>query len=159
MIGTRRYTAKDAEAFLTLYRACLEHYHVGRASLEDEAKIIALLNQDRHMACLLAFEGDVAMGFATWALTFPAGSGTALYMKELFVPESARGRGVGRALMSGLIRMAQTEGCVRVDWQTDGPNKAAQHFYARMGAPRYEKITYRINQTDYDTFLAALDPA
>ncbi len=156
MIALRGFEAGDEEAFLTLYRACLDHYGVARPGPAGEGRILVLLAQERHMSALLAWDGDTPLGFATWALTFPAGPGVALYLKELFVASSARGRGLGRALLAGLIDIAEAEGCTRFDWQTDATNMASQRFYASLDAPRFDKATYRIPAGDFTTFRAKL---
>ncbi len=156
MISTREYTPADAEDFLTLNRACLDYYNVGPATSEQEARFVSLLNSQRHLSCLMAYDDDRPVGFATWVLTFPAGADLALYMKELFVREEARGAGVGRALLAELVRIAQAEGCSRFDWQTDRSNSGSQAFYAKLKAPLYEKVTYRVRSHDYAEFLGRL---
>ncbi len=156
MIETRPYDTGQSAAFLTLYRACLVHYNIAAATSEDEERILSLLASGRHMSCLMAFDGKVPVGFATWTLTFPAGAGLALYMKEIFVDRIARGRGVGRHLLAGLIEIAEAEGCVRFDWQTDGDNSAAQAFYASIDAPANPKISYRLTASEFRRFKTEL---
>ncbi len=100
----------------------------------------------------MAYNDDSALGFATWALTLPAGARVALYMTEPFVDKSARGKGVGRAL----LEIAEAEGCTRMDWKTDRDTPRSQAFYARIKAPAFEKRSYRITQNDFDAFRASL---
>ncbi len=153
----RAYGPDDADAFRSLHRACLAHYKIAPATASQEARIIDLLNRERHMACHIAYDGDTALGFATWALSFPAGAGISLVMKELFVCAEARGLGVGRALLSALIGVARDEGCVRVDWATDGTNKTAQQFYAGLDAPALEKHSFRVERAAFDAFQKRLN--
>ncbi len=108
------------------------------------------------MSCLMALDGAEAVGFATWTLTFPAGPGVALYMKELFVSASARRKGVARKLMAGLIDIAKTKNCTRLDWQTDETNQNSQAFYKGISAPNFSKQTYRITAGDFEDFLRNL---
>ncbi|MEL7252544.1 MAG: GNAT family N-acetyltransferase [Pseudomonadota bacterium] len=157
MIKARPYGPEDADAFLDLYRECLGYYRVRAASEAQEKRILKMLDDGTHMSCLMAVEGNIALGFAAWTLTFPAGTDLALYMKELFVSEVARGRGVGRTLMAELVRVAQSEGCCRVDWQTDKDNAGSQAFYARVQAPVFDKVTYRVQAEDYPAFLSRLE--
>ncbi|MFK7940357.1 MAG: GNAT family N-acetyltransferase [Roseovarius sp.] len=156
MIRTCQYDTGQESDFLTLYRACLAHYAIPAATPEQEARVTELLASGRHMSCLMAYEGDTPVGFATWTLTFPAGAGLALYMKELFVDGSARGAGAGRALLAGLVGIAQAEGCTRMDWQTDRSNALSQAFYTRINAPSFDKLTYRIGAAEFAGFRAAL---
>ncbi|MEL6409437.1 MAG: GNAT family N-acetyltransferase [Pseudomonadota bacterium] len=131
----------------------MEHYDLEPLSQEKEARFISLLNSGAH-GCHLAFDGEKVVGFSTWIETIPGHQGTAFYMKELFVSQSARGRGVGKALVLALIDEANSLGCCRIDWQTDKDNAAAQEFYRRIGAPLFEKVTYRVRSEEFDTFLA-----
>lgn len=156
MITTRGFEPSDAEAFLTLYRECLDFYDVPPATAEMEATLIEHLSARRHMSCELAFVDGSPAGFATWALTFPARNGMALLMKELFVADRARETGVGRALMAALLHHADHHGCVRMDWQTDGTNTGSRAFYAKLGAPEFAKISYRIPGEDFARFAKDL---
>lgn len=156
MIETRQYAEAGRADFLLLYRDCLRHYKIPPATPEQEDRVLTLLASGRHMSCLLAYDGGQPVGFATWALTFPAGAGVALYMKEIFVRQTVRGRGAARALLLGLLRIAQDEGCTRVDWQTDGDNQTAQAFYAAIGAPTKDKKTYRIMAPEFEGFVDQL---
>lgn len=148
----REYTSEHAEAFRALHRACLAHYAIPPATQGQEDRVLSLLNAERHMACHLAFRNDEAVGFATWGLSFPAGAGISLVMKELFVAEHGRGQGVGKALLSALIGVAEREGCERLDWSTDGTNTASQAFYAAVSAPRLDKQAYRIRRDQFSKF-------
>ena len=156
MIRTRAFADEDREDFLILYRACLHHYGIPAASPAEEARVLSLLLAGRHMSCLMAYDGPRPVGFTTWALTFPAGAGVALYMKEIFVSDAARGMGAGRALLAGLLEIAQAENCVRVDWQTDGGNRAAQAFYAAINAPVNDKRSFRVMADAFASFRASL---
>lgn len=86
-----------------------------------------------------------AIGFAAYSFLWPAaGSSRSLYLKELYVVQPQRGRGIGRVLMQHLFRLAKEEGCSRVEWTTDTSNVDAIRFYENLGAtPVTTKIFYR----------------
>jgi len=68
-----------------------------------------------------------------------------LLMKELFVREAYRGRGVGRALMAWVARHAIASGCARVDWNVSASNRAGQAFYRSLNAQHVAgRLSYRI---------------
>ncbi len=152
----RDYSPDQSNAFLALYRACLKHYGIPAATTVQEARVVTLLDSERHMSCLLAYEDDQPLGFATWVLTFPASASLALYMKEIFVLGTARSKGVGRALFDALLHRAEAEGCSRMDWQTDVGNEQSQTFYDRIDAPKFDKITYRVSRDDFADFRKQL---
>jgi GNAT superfamily N-acetyltransferase len=84
-------------------------------------------------------------GFAAYSFLWPAaGLSTSLYLKELYVADTARRTGVATALMRGLYAIAAERGCSRVEWTTDDGNEQAKAFYAAFGAkPLPSKIFYR----------------
>jgi GNAT superfamily N-acetyltransferase len=94
---------------------------------------------------LLAWNDDTAVGFASYSFLWPAvGLTRSLFLKELYVIESARRTGVGKMLMQSLAEIALKHDCSRLEWQTDRPNTDAQHFYAQLGVPVDDsKLFYR----------------
>jgi GNAT superfamily N-acetyltransferase len=95
---------------------------------------------------LLAWDGDRLAGLAAYSFLWPAvGLTSSLYLKELYVAGSCRGRGTGRLLMQALFEAATKHGCSRVEWTTDRDNTGAQAFYDRLGVPAHpSKIFYRV---------------
>ncbi|WP_167853535.1 GNAT family N-acetyltransferase [Roseovarius aestuariivivens] len=155
-IEVRQFQPDDADSFRMLHRACLAHYRIAPATRAQEDRVLACLIAERHIACHLAFADRDPVGFATWGLSFPAGPGVSLVMKELFVSSQARRWGVGRALLSALVDVARDEGCERLDWATDGNNAGARLFYESIGAPRHFKENYRVPREAFDAFQADL---
>ena len=94
---------------------------------------------------LLAWNAHTLLGIASYSFLWPAvGLSRSLYLKELYVAESARRSGVGKLLMAGLFDIADKHRCSRVEWTTDADNQAAQDFYEEIGArPHSSKIFYR----------------
>ncbi len=64
------------------------------------------------------------------------------YLQDLFVDESVRGRGVGRALVAQVERHARERGAFRVYWMTKHDNAQARMLYDKIathsGFIRYE---------------------
>ena len=57
-----------------------------------------------------------------------------LYIKELFVHKSARGKGIARSLMIALAKDAEHIGCSKIRWDVLTSNDKAQRFYNKLGA-------------------------
>ncbi len=96
---------------------------------------------------IAAYNNDTIMGFATYTVMFPAPklSGQ-MYLKDLFVSSSARGKGVGLKLMKYLASLAVNHGCHRLDWTAESTNPTAGRFYLSIGAERVnEKEYYRFS--------------
>jgi GNAT superfamily N-acetyltransferase len=56
------------------------------------------------------------------------------YLQDLFTAESARGQGVGRALIAALYERAREAGVPRVYWHTHETNATAMKLYDRVAA-------------------------
>ena len=95
---------------------------------------------------ILAWDGGRLVGFAAYSFLWPAvGLTRSVYLKELYVAETARHKGVGRLLIQYLYEMALRNECSRVEWTTDRDNPDAQRFYAQLGVPVKEsKVFYRV---------------
>jgi len=70
--------------------------------------------------------------FFTNFSTFLAKPG--LYLEDLFVEPTERGRGIGQALLEHLARLAASRGYGRFEWSVLDWNEGAIRFYQRMGA-------------------------
>lgn len=65
-------------------------------------------------------------------------------MNDLFVDETARGQGVGRALIEATADVARERGVPFVEWSTAPDNKTAQRLYDSTGAERSEWFSYEL---------------
>jgi GNAT superfamily N-acetyltransferase len=64
------------------------------------------------------------------------------YLQDLFTDASARGQGIGGALIREVYAQAKQAGSPRVYWQTYQTNQTAQRLYDKL-AERTEIIVYR----------------
>ncbi|MDT4953671.1 MAG: hypothetical protein QOJ02_1809 [Acidobacteriota bacterium] len=64
------------------------------------------------------------------------------YLQDLFTAESARGRGVGRALIESVYQRAKEARSPRVYWQTHETNLTAMKLYDQV-AERSGFVVYR----------------
>lgn len=67
---------------------------------------------------------------------------TNCYLQDLFTLESARGQGVGRALIEEVYRRAQVAGSSRVYWHTHETNATAMQLYDKV-AEKSGFVVYR----------------
>jgi GNAT superfamily N-acetyltransferase len=68
--------------------------------------------------------------------------GPVCYLQDLFTAESARGEGIGRALIEAVYERAQAAGSSRVYWQTHETNLTAMKLYNQV-AERSGFVVYR----------------
>ena len=104
-----------------------------RRELADGQSALELLVAERS-------DGE-PLGFAWfYGLFWTAEFAPVLYLKELFVPESARGKGVGGAFMRALAALCVERGWARMMWTVDQDNQVALGFYDRIaGVERQSK--------------------
>lgn len=63
-----------------------------------------------------------------------------LFVVDLYVTESARGRGIGAALMSEARKVAVRSGARQMVWTVDRRNAPARSFYEGIGARYVETL-------------------
>jgi GNAT superfamily N-acetyltransferase len=81
--------------------------------------------------------GGSGLGFTQLYPTFSSVAARRLWiLNDLFVAESARRRGVARALMQGARELALQTGAMRLTLQTERNNTQAQALYESLGYVR-----------------------
>jgi len=87
-------------------------------------------------ACL---DGE-PVGFALFFHNFSTFLGRpGIYLEDLYVRPTARGRGVGQRLLNWLAREAVERGCGRLEWAVLDWNEPAIRFYKSLGAAPMEQ--------------------
>ena len=72
-----------------------------------------------------------------------------MYLEDILVTESMRGKGVGTMLMDRLIEEAKEKGFSRLSWQVLDWNEPALGFYGSLGAmPMDEWTVHRVTGDD-----------
>lgn len=90
------------------------------------------LEDGRHHL-LLGYVDDRPAGFLSAVEVFHPDKRTELFLNEVGVMEGARRRGVARALVDELKRIARERGCVSIWVLTDEDNAAAMRLYRSTG--------------------------
>ncbi|HET9078504.1 MAG TPA: GNAT family N-acetyltransferase [Acidimicrobiales bacterium] len=144
----REATPSDIGDLLRLIRAL--------AAYEKEPDAVATTGEDLQRALFgpepkvfasVAEDGGAVVGMAVYFLTFSTWTGRhSLYLEDLFVDPSHRGRGLGLALLGGLARRAVELGCARMEWSVLDWNEPAIGFYRSLGArPMDEWTVFRLD--------------
>ncbi len=149
MVEIRAAASGDVEA-IALLMEDLDRFY-GATEVESPGvrvpRIAAALFQEPKAAyALLAWGNGQPVGMAAYSFLWPAAGVTrSLYLKELYVTEAVRGKGVGTSLMQRLCLVAVEHECSRVEWTTDKGNVLGEAFYERLGVPQnQEKNFYRL---------------
>jgi len=146
-IAIRPARVEDVPTIAALIRGLavyekLEH----EVNMTEEKVRDSMFGLRPYAEAILAEEDGKAVGFALFFhnySTFLAQPG--LYLEDLFVLESHRGKGVGKALLAQLARIAVDRQCGRLEWAVLDWNVDAIGFYEKLGAkPNSEWTVYRL---------------
>jgi len=120
----------DKERWLQLWKGYLTFYKTEFSADKTEVTWKRLLDPDFNLYCLVAQDDGQIMGMTTFNFQNSTWSenGQCL-LEDLFVDQSIRGQGIGRALIDAVINEAKKRGCSRVYWNTDETNETARKLY------------------------------
>ncbi len=152
--------ADDSETLVNLVRELAVYEKLEQhARATPEAFRAHLFGPRPSAEAFLAEVGGEPAGFALVFSTFSTFRGQpGLYLEDIFVRPPYRGRGIGKALLATVARLAVDRGCGRLEWAVLDWNAPAIGFYRGLGArPLDDWTAYRIDDEPLAR-LAALAP-
>lgn len=143
----RTATAADIPQILAFIRALAEYEKLLDACVATEETLTrTLFGEHRYAEVLIADYDGIPAGFALFFhnySTFLAKPG--IYLEDLFVNPEYRGKGIGKALLSRLAKLAVERGCGRLEWSVLDWNEPSIGFYKSLGAvPMDEWTVFRL---------------
>jgi len=142
-------TAEDVPTILSLIRDLAEYERAPHEVVATEANLEEALFGPRPAAeVLLGEEVGEPVAFALFFHNFSTWMGRrGLYLEDLFVKPTVRGKGYGRALLVRLAQIAAERGCGRMEWAVLDWNEPAIEFYRGLGArPNEEWTIFRLTR-------------
>ncbi|MFO0814578.1 MAG: GNAT family N-acetyltransferase [Gemmatales bacterium] len=145
----RPATPADLPIIAQLIRELAEYEKLAHEVVFTQEKLHEYLFGNRPYAEVLIAEESEAVGFALFFHDFSTFLGQpGIYLEDLFVKPSARGKGYGKALLEALAKLAVQRGCGRLEWAVLDWNTPAIGFYESLGArPNTEWTVYRLTGT------------
>jgi len=135
-VGVREAEVADWAAWHQMWRANCAHFGASLSVAENEElwrRITDPGNPVGALVCGGLRAEDTLVGFAHYVLhphTFS--NRLVCYLEDLWVEPSARGTGVGRRLIEGLVVRGRDRGWRRIYWHTEADNAAARVLYDRV---------------------------
>lgn len=135
-IAIRPATEADVPQILQFIRELAEYEKLAHeVTATEELLAEHLFGPRRFVEAMIAQLDEEPVGFALYFHNFSTFVGRpTLYLEDLFVRPSARGKGVGRALLRELARIAIQRNCGRLEWTVLDWNEPAIGFYRKIGA-------------------------
>ncbi len=135
-ITIRGAVATDLPLINALIRELAEYEQLSHDVRFEEDTLGPYLFGPKPMAEVLIGEIDgLACGFALFFHNFSTFEGRpGIYLEDLFVRATARGHGLGKALLAELARLATQRDCARLDWAVLDWNAPSIAFYEKLGA-------------------------
>ena len=146
-ITLRAARPADVPLIQRFIQGLAEYEKLSHACVATEAALAETLFGPRPYAeIIVAFWNDSPAGFALFFhnySTFLAKPG--IYLEDLFVDPEFRGKGLGKALLQHLARIAVERDCGRIEWSVLDWNEPSIQIYKSLGAvPMDEWTIYRL---------------
>lgn len=126
----RPLQADDEQPWLALWQGFQDHFAGAVPPAVSRQTWGVLLDASQPLHGLLAIADGQACGLVHYSFTpFAWTASPVCFLQDLFVDETARGSGVGRALAQGVYAAAQAGGAANVFWLANAANERLLQFY------------------------------
>ncbi len=155
-------TESDVPLILAFIRKLAEYERLSHEVVADEDQLReSLFGLHPSAEVLLAYLGNDPAGFAVFFHNFSTFLGKpGIYLEDLFVEPSHRGKGIGKALLAHVAKLAMERGCARLSWAVLDWNQPSIDFYRSLGAvPLGDWTVFRLTGDALARLGAAAPPA
>lgn len=136
MLTIRSAARNDVPGLLELIRGLATYEKKRHKAVVGEADLLrdGFGPQPKFRALIAEWEGKPA-GYASFFYFYSTFQGRpALFLEDLFVLDEFRGKGIGKALLVAVCKLAVEEGCFALRWEVLDWNTPAIEFYEKLGA-------------------------
>ena len=135
MIYIRKGTQEDIPQALGLVR---ELAIFEKAPAEVEVTVAEMtewgFGKDKQFDFFVAEENDQVLGIALYYFKYSTWKGKCLFLEDIIVTESHRGKGVCQLLFDEVVKVAKETKVRRMEWQVLDWNEPAIKFYAKYNS-------------------------
>jgi diamine N-acetyltransferase len=139
----RRARSDEAGLVLAFIRELAEYEKLSHEVEATETMIAeALFGENPKLHCAISEWDGVPVGFAAWFVNFSTFGGRhGIYLEDLYVRPSHRGKGLGKALLTWLAKECVDNGGSRLQWAVLDWNAPSIAFYKSLGAAMLDDWT------------------
>jgi GNAT superfamily N-acetyltransferase len=136
MYAIRPATPSDIPLILEFIYELATYEREPQSVIATEADLLRDGFGDRpFFQCLIAEHEDVPAGFALYFFNYSTWRGRpGIHLEDLFVRPPFRGKGIGKALLIQVAKVAVQNQCARFQWDVLDWNQPAIDFYRSLGA-------------------------
>lgn len=140
-------TKKDVPVILSFINKLADYERLSHEVVATEELLQrTLFGQRRTAEVAIGYYNNEPVGFVLFFHNFSTFVGRpGIYIEDLFVEETNRRRGFGRALLAHIAKLAMARDCGRLEWSVLDWNEPAVNFYQKLGAmPMNEWTVFRV---------------
>ncbi len=132
---------EDIPVVLDFIKKLAEYERLSHEVVATEGDLGKYLFGEHQVAeVVIGYEGEQPVGFALFFHNFSTFLGKpGIYLEDLFVLESHRGKGYGKLLLAWLAALALERNCGRLEWAVLDWNEPSIDFYKLLGAKMMEE--------------------
>lgn len=137
----RPASEEDVSLILSLIKELAEYEKLSdEVTASEDSLRQSLFGPVKYAEVIIAeYNGETA-GQALYFHNFSTFVGRpGVYLEDLYVRPAFRGKGIGKALLDEVIRIAKERNCGRVEWVVLDWNSPAIEFYQKMGAEQMKQ--------------------
>ncbi len=156
MITVRAGTQEDLPHVFNLVRELAEYEN----ALHEVTNSIAMMEHDAFgehpvFGFFVAEEGQTIVGLSLYYYRYSTWKGKRLYLEDIVVTKSQRGKGIGHLLFEETMRFSISSQCTGMMWQVLDWNEPAINFYHKYDA-RFDSewINCHLEADQIKSFLA-----
>ena len=126
MLRIRPATVDDAALLRTMIRELAQFEHeLDLVTIREEDLVRDGFGENPRFRALIAEWNAEPAGYALFFGYYSTWAGRGMFLEDLFVRESFRGRGIGKALLATVARIAVEEHCYGIHWEVLDWNEKA----------------------------------
>lgn len=135
MLHIRPATVDDAARLRAMIRELADYEHeLDQVTItEEDLRRDGFGDNPQFRALIAEWDGQPA-AYALFFDYYSTWVGRGLYLEDLFVRETFRGRGIGTALLARVARIAIEQHCLGMHWEVLNWNTKAIEMYREIGA-------------------------
>jgi len=143
----RNATLDDVPTILRFIKELADYERAPEEAIATPELLTEALFSDRPACeCFIGEIDGQPEGFALFFHNFSTWKGKrGVYLEDLYITPAARGKGLGKALLARVAKVAVDRGCPRLEWNVLDWNEPALQFYRALGAePMTEWTIHRV---------------